>query len=61
MNQKFPHVKVRLFTQDNPLAILGRTIKAMRSAGVRQDEIDIQQSSKRELPCACEGTSPHES
>jgi hypothetical protein len=41
MNQKFPHVKVRLFTQDNPLAILGRTIKAMRNAGVGQDEIDI--------------------
>ena len=39
MDQKFPHVKVRLFTQDNPLAILG-TIKAMRNAGVGQDEID---------------------
>jgi hypothetical protein len=38
---KFPEVKVRLFTQDdNPLAILGRTIKAMRSAGVAQDDID---------------------
>jgi len=37
---KFPEVKVRLFTQDNPLAILGRTIKAMRNAGVAQDEID---------------------
>jgi hypothetical protein len=37
---KFPDIKVPLFTQDNPLAILGRTIKAMRSAGVEQDEID---------------------
>jgi DNA-binding transcriptional MerR regulator len=37
---KFPEVKVRLFTQDNPLAILGRIIKAMRNAGVAQDEID---------------------
>jgi hypothetical protein len=37
---KFPEVKVRLFAQDNPLAILGRTIKAMRSAGVEQAEID---------------------
>ena len=40
MNQKFPHVKVRLFAKDNALAILGRTIKAMRSAGVEQAEID---------------------
>jgi hypothetical protein len=40
LNQKFPHIKVRLFAQDNPLAILGRTTKAMRDAGVRQDEID---------------------
>jgi hypothetical protein len=40
MDQKFPHVKVRLFAEDNPLAILGRTIKAMRSAGVGQAEID---------------------
>jgi len=30
MNQKFPHIKVRLFAKDNPIAILGRTIKAMR-------------------------------
>jgi hypothetical protein len=37
---KFPEVKVRLFAQDNPFAILGRTIKAMRSAGVEQAEID---------------------
>ena len=40
MDQKFPHVKVRLFAKDNPLVILGRTIKAMRDAGVGQDEID---------------------
>jgi hypothetical protein len=40
MDQKFPHVKVRLFAKDNSLAILGRTIKAMRDAGVGQDEID---------------------
>ena len=40
LNQKFPHIKVRLFAEDNPLAILGRTIKAMRDAGVGQDEID---------------------
>jgi hypothetical protein len=40
LNQKFPHIKVRLFAQDNPLAILCRTTKAMRDAGVRQDEID---------------------
>jgi hypothetical protein len=40
MDQKFPHVKVRLFAKDNPLAILDRTIKAMRDAGVGQDEID---------------------
>jgi hypothetical protein len=37
---KFPEVKVRLFAQDDPLAILCRTIKAMRSAGVEQAEID---------------------
>ena len=37
---KFPHIKVRLFAKDNPIAILGRTIKAMRSAGVEQAEID---------------------
>ena len=37
---KFPEVKVRLFAKDNPLAILCRTAKAMRDAGVRQDEID---------------------
>jgi hypothetical protein len=37
---KFPHVKVRLFAKDNAFAILGRTIKAMRSAGVEQAEID---------------------
>lgn len=37
---KFPHIKVRLFAKDNPLAILGRTIKAMRSASVEQAEID---------------------
>jgi hypothetical protein len=40
MNQKFPHIKVRLFAKDNPTAILGRTIKAMRSAGVEQAEIN---------------------
>ena len=40
MDQKFPHVKVPLFAEDNPLAILGRTIKAMRSAGLGQAEID---------------------
>jgi hypothetical protein len=40
MNQKFPHIKVRLFAKDNPIAILGRTIKAMRSAGVEQAEIN---------------------
>ena len=40
MDQKFPNVKVRLFAKNNPLAILGRTIKAMRDAGVGQDEID---------------------
>ena len=40
MNQKFPHIKVRLFAKDNPTAILGRTIKAMHSAGVKQAEID---------------------
>jgi hypothetical protein len=40
MNQKFPHIKVRLFAKDSPFAILGRTIKAMRSAGVEQAEID---------------------
>jgi hypothetical protein len=40
MDQKFPHVKVRLFAKDNPLAILGRTVIAMRDAGVGQDEID---------------------
>ena len=40
MDQKFPHVKVRLFAKDNALAILGRAIKAMRDAGVGQDEID---------------------
>jgi hypothetical protein len=33
---KFPHIKVRLFAKDNPIAILGRTIKAMRSAGVER-------------------------
>ena len=37
---KFPHIKVRLFAKDNPIAILGRTIKAMRDGGVGQDEID---------------------
>jgi hypothetical protein len=37
---KFSEVKVRLFAQDNPLAILCHTTKAMRDAGVRQDEID---------------------
>ena len=37
---KFPEVKVRLFAQDNPSAILGRTINAMRNAGVEQAEID---------------------
>jgi hypothetical protein len=37
---KFPEVKVRLFAQDNPLAILCRTIKAMRNGGVAQDDID---------------------
>ena len=37
---KFPHIKVRLFAKDNPIAILGRTIKAMRDAGVEQAEID---------------------
>ena len=37
---KFPHIKVRLFAKDNALAILGRTIKAMRDGGVGQDEID---------------------
>jgi hypothetical protein len=40
MDQRFPHVKVRLFAKDNPLAILGRTIMAMRDAGIGQDEID---------------------
>jgi hypothetical protein len=40
MDQKFPHVKVRLFAKDNPLALLGRTVIAMRDAGVGQDEID---------------------
>jgi hypothetical protein len=40
LNQKFPHIKVRLFADDNPLAILCRTTKAMRDAGVGQDEID---------------------
>ena len=40
MNQKFPHVKVQLFAKDNAFAILDRTIKAMRSAGVEQTEID---------------------
>jgi hypothetical protein len=40
MNQKFPHVKVRLFAKDNAIAILGRTIMAMRSAGVEEPEID---------------------
>ena len=40
LNQKFPHIKVRLFAKDNAFAILGRTIKAMRSAGVEQSEID---------------------
>jgi hypothetical protein len=40
MNQKFPHIKVRLFAKDNPLAILSRTTMAMRDAGVGQDEID---------------------
>ena len=40
LNRKFPHIKVRLFAEDNPLAILGRAIKAMRDAGVGQDEID---------------------
>jgi hypothetical protein len=40
MDQKYPHVKIRLFAKDNPLAILGRTINAMRDAGIGQDEID---------------------
>jgi hypothetical protein len=40
MDQKFPHVKVRLFAKDSPLAILGRTVTAMRKAGVGQHEID---------------------
>ena len=40
LNQKFPHVKVRLFAKDNAIAILGRTIMAMRSAGVEEPEID---------------------
>jgi hypothetical protein len=40
MDQKFPHVKVRLFAKDNPLAILNRTIASMRKAGVGKDEID---------------------
>jgi hypothetical protein len=40
MNQKFPHVKVRLFAEDNAFAILGRTVMAMRSAGVDEAEID---------------------
>ena len=40
LNQKFPHVKVRLFAKDNAIAILGRTIMAMRSAGVEEAEID---------------------
>jgi hypothetical protein len=40
LNQKFPHIKVRLFAKDTPFAILGRTIEAMRDAGVGQDEID---------------------
>jgi hypothetical protein len=40
MNQKFPHIKVRLFAKDTPLAILSRTTMAMRDAGVGQDEID---------------------
>jgi hypothetical protein len=47
LNQKFPHIKVRLFAQDNPLAILGRTTKAMRDAGVRQDEIDTYSRKRR--------------
>lgn len=34
MNQKFPHIKVRLFAKDTPLAILSRTTMAMRDAGV---------------------------
>ena len=41
MNQKFPHIKVRLFANDSPLLILSRTTMAMRDAGVGQDEIDI--------------------
>jgi hypothetical protein len=41
MNQKFPHIKVRLFAKDNPIAILGRTIKAMRSAGVEQADQQV--------------------
>jgi hypothetical protein len=40
LNQKFPHIKVRLFAKDTPFAILGRTIEAMCDAGVGQDEID---------------------
>jgi hypothetical protein len=40
MNQKFPHVKVRLFAEDNAVAILGRAVTAMRSAGVDEAEID---------------------
>ena len=37
---KFPQIKVRLFAKDNALAILGRTVNAMRDAGIGQDEID---------------------
>jgi hypothetical protein len=40
LNRKFPHIKVRLFANDSPLAILSRTTMAMRDAGVGQDEID---------------------
>jgi len=47
LNQKFPHIKVRLFAKDNPFAILGRTIEAMRDAGVGQDRHLHQASDER--------------
>lgn len=38
---KLPHVRVLLSGEDgNAFAILGRTMKAMRRAGVTQDEIN---------------------
>ena len=40
LNQKFPHIQVRLFAKDSPIAILGRAITAMRSAGVEEADID---------------------